>query len=312
MTARHILTAKAAEREYFCFSDVDSAAWRDWAFTPEHVLRTYDAQYAGSWVIEPVDRCIVSLCRYAYPDRDRSIFVSLSAEGEVEFIGREEGFTEKIPEAGLDSDDAVGYGYMRTIRQIGAELVACGHSGQVYRRTGPNAWSHADSGLLQPLNSDDVRSVGDVNGPMADRLFAASSDGLFFSGGGPWRKLDVPTREWLHAIHVEDADTIWVCGRNGTLLKGNERTGFTDLSRVHDNDTFLSITMFDGKIYLGRAGGVSVFDGSTIEPVVTGLKPELRNGHLVDAVDGVLWSFGYDDIARFDGTEWRRYPTDKA
>ena len=106
-------------------------------------------------------------------------------------------------------------------------------------------------------------------------------------------------------------DTVWVCGRNGTLLKGNERQGFMDLSRIEDNETFLSIARYGDHIYLGHDDGVSVYDGHKIVSVSTGLKPVLRDGHLVEATDGVVWSFGYSDIARFDGVTWKRYPTDK-
>jgi hypothetical protein len=130
--------------------------------------------------------------------------------------------------------------------------------------------------------------------------------------GREWTIIDVPTKEWLYAIHVEEADNVWICGKNGTLLKGNERRGFSAVSRAQDRDEFLSIAGYQGKIYLGTGKGVSVYDGQTIEPVDTRLTPKLRDGHIVDAVDGVLWSFGYSDIARFDGTQWVRFPTSAA
>jgi hypothetical protein len=34
--------------------------------------------------------------------------------------------------------------------------------------------------------------------------------------------------------------------------------------------------------------------------------PELQDAHVVDACDGVLWSIGEKDIARFDGKQWVR------
>ncbi len=311
MGKRQIFSAKAAERDYFCFTDVDEASYANNPYVPEHILRTYDAKYPGLWNIEPLDRCIVSICRYAYPDRDRSIFVSLSAEGDVGFIGKEEGFYEKIPGAGLLCDDADGYGYMKRIRQIGTDLFACGHNGQVYRRLGPDDWRRMDAGILLPPSGSDPLIPSDVNGADPEHLYLVADDGkVFFHDGRDWRKIPVPTDEWLYDIYVESRDTNWICGRNGTLLRGNERSGFSDLSSVRDNATFLSIAGFGGKIYLGHADGVSVFDGHRIEHVTTGLKPDLSDGHLVDVVDGVLWSFGYNDIARFDGTVWRRFPTD--
>lgn len=308
---RIIVTASAAERDYFFIADTSAAAWQIDPFEPDQVYRIYDSQHPGLWHITPVNRCIVSICRYTYPDRDRTIFVTLSAEGEVGFVGKQEGFTEKIHEAGLHADDAKGYGYMRAIRQIGTDLFACGHSGQVYRRTSPGTWQHVDAGLLLPIESNDVLMLEDIRGTGPDRLFVAASNGLHFSDGKGWHRLALPADEWLHAVLIEDADTVWACGRNGTLLKGNERQGFADLSRIEDNETFLSIARYGDRIYLGHDEGVSIFDGKKIDAVPVALKPKLRDGHLVEAVDGVLWSFGYSDIARFDGTSWKRYPTNK-
>ena len=316
MSDRQIRAAKAADKHYYAFTDCDHAQRRLDPYAPDQMLRSYHELKNPSWIIEPLDRCIVSICRYHYPNHDRSIFVSLSAEGDAGFIGKQEGFYEKIPGAGLHADDALGYGYLQRIRQIGTDLFACGHSGQVYRRAAPGDWRHIDDGILLPVSSTEVFMPSDINGPDPDHLFLVANRGqVFFRDGSRddfvWARIEVPTDEWLHAIHVENADTIWICGRNGTLLRGNERTGFTDLSSIRDNETFLSIAGFEGKIYLGHADGVSVYDGTSIQPVATGLKPDLKDSHLVDAVDGVLWSFGYGDVARFDGVTWKRYPTDK-
>lgn len=38
----------------------------------------------------------------------------------------------------------------------------------------------------------------------------------------------------------------------------------------------------------------------------TDLKPELQDTHQLEAKDGVLWSFGFKDLACFDGRNWTR------
>ena len=157
----------------------------------------------------------------------------------------------------------------------------------------------------------------DVNGPDPDHLYLVANKGQVLYRDGSvadpiWTKLDVPTDQWLHGIYVENPDTIGSAAGMRHALERQSQNGLYRTLVIQDNDTFLSIEGYAGKIYLGRDGGVSVYDGTSIEPVSTGLKPELKDGHLVDAVDGVLWSFGYSDIARFDGREWRRYPTDRA
>ncbi|AWN47624.1 hypothetical protein DK419_15980 [Methylobacterium terrae] len=121
-------------------------------------------------------------------------------------------------------------------------------------------------------------------------------------------KLSVPTSAYLLDILVEDPDTIWICGRNGTLLRGNARQGFTAIP-CDDGPTFSTLTRFDGRIYLSSISnprGVFVHDGRTVRQVASGLRRDLADVHTVDAVEGALWAVGSRDVARFDGTAWER------
>lgn len=43
-----------------------------------------------------------------------------------------------------------------------------------------------------------------------------------------------------------------------------------------------------------------------VVPCTTGLTPELQDAHVLEAKDGVLWSFGFKDLAWFDGKQWTR------
>ncbi|KMO10487.1 hypothetical protein SQ03_30095, partial [Methylobacterium platani JCM 14648] len=59
----------------------------------------------------------------------------------------------------------------------------------------------------------------------------------------------MPTAAFLNDILVDDADTVWICGREGTLLRGNARQGFTLVSCEGQPD-FNTVTRFRDKIYL--------------------------------------------------------------
>ena len=43
-----------------------------------------------------------------------------------------------------------------------------------------------------------------------------------------------------------------------------------------------------------------------IERYATDLKPDLKDTHMLEAKDGILWSFGFKDLAWFDGSRWTR------
>ena len=207
---------------------------------------------------------------------------------------------------------------MSCLKQIGQHLYAAGGAGQVYRRLGPDQWVHMDDGLLQAPDVSERLLPRAIDGPHESAIYllgSVSAAGLppflCFWNGQHWTRLPLPeVAERLTGIHVESESRIWLCGANGTLLLGNDADGFKSLSTVDDNQLFLSVTLFQGRAYLGSNLGLFVYDpaqpSSGIQPVITGLTPELQDTNIVDAVDGVLWSIGPKDIARFDGKTWER------
>jgi hypothetical protein len=124
--------------------------------------------------------------------------------------------------------------------------------------------------------------------------------------GRTWSTIPLKTDEHLQWVRCYGPNEIWACGFNGTVLVGNARQGFRDVSTVDDNQTWVCLTKYQDKIYLCEEDGLHVFDGKSIKSVVTGLKPELQDAWRVDHADGVLWSIGVKDLARFDGTRWER------
>lgn len=227
---------------------------------------------------------------------------------------------EKIPGAGVHSEDSKGWGYLADLQQIGEYLYASGYCGQVYKRFAANDWRHVDDGLLQapdtPMEQSTALSV--INGPHENAIYTAGyqhSDGLppkaFFWNGELWRELELPSvAERVTNLYIENEQRIWMCGSNGTLLLGNATDGFTSLSTVNDNQLFLSLCKFQEKIYLGSNLGLFVYDpddhNKGIVEVVTGMTPELQDANIVDCAGDILWSIGPKDIARFDGTSWSR------
>lgn len=117
-------------------------------------------------------------------------------------------------------------------------------------------------------------------------------------------------RETLIDILVENADTIWVCGRNGTLLRGNSVSGFQQMPGIFDRPRFTSMARFNGMLYLasefGSPIGLFTYSAGTLRRVSTGLDPEVEDVHSVDTAYGVLWTIGMKDIRRFEGMKWER------
>jgi hypothetical protein len=215
---------------------------------------------------------------------------------------------------------------MAHLSVIGSRLYACGDGGQVYRRTdgplGSGRWEHLDRSLLVDpdarvdwlLRRPGASAVEDkvyfcVDGPREDEIYVIGTRGTILHwGGAAVTALPKVTDAALTRVLVEDEDRIWICGRDGTLLRGNMRDGFRDVG-VSGRQGFASMALYDGKLYLASTAnprGLFVFDRGRMQQVTCGLRPDIADTHTVESIDGVLWVVGSKDILRFDGRRWER------
>ena len=238
-------------------------------------------------------------------------------------------------------------GRLSDLRQVGCRFLACGDGGQTYRLGDDGRWTTLDLSLFdQKVDSNwvsEMRAHGStgreeeefwrkhpdrkvefkrrlrlemanlslraIDGTAETSVYICGTKAcLYFWNGENSEKIVVPTEAYLFAILAEDEETIWVCGRDGTLLRGNAKAGFS-LIPCTGEPNFSTITRFMGKIYMSSYAsprGLFVYDGHSIGQVLTGLSPELDDVHTVDAVEGALWVVGSRSVVRFDGTRWER------
>ncbi len=264
---------------------------------------------------------IVSVHAYRTLPEDKKRFVCLGRHGDVHFVrgSTREVRTEKIPGAGM-VDGNFG-GLLSHLREIDGQLWACGQHGQIYRRRGTDDWVRADEGVRVWIDPARFRDRSDemlelmssapmlscVDGSSLSDVYVVGMNGYmaYFDGDG-WTQVELPTQDHLEWIRCYGPSEVWVCGYNGALLKGNVREGFKRMSGNDDSETFVCLTKFNGKVYLSAEEGLFIFDGKKVAPVKTKLKPELQDAWRVDHADGVLWSIGVKDLARFDGKRWQR------
>ncbi|WBS04789.1 hypothetical protein OU994_11175 [Pseudoduganella sp. SL102] len=296
----------AAEADYiYVAAYADNVDPEEYAFS--YLLSWIGRVEGEKWFYRAVQQDVVSVCvKKATPTIGRR-FVSLSREGEVEIYSNKDGSTisEKIPEAGVGLGSR---GYVTQIREIGNSLYVCGFADQVYRRQDDGTWTLITSAPLQIRNAldDDVGFLTSIDGSGENDIYTCGDEGrLYHFNGTAWSRLHLTTDENLNCVRCISPDEVWACGYNGTLLTGNFRDGFTDVSSIDDNETFWSLTKFQGKIYTSTAGEqLFVYDGSSIQP-----ETEFPSGlmtYKLDSVPDMLWSFSPKEIAYFDGTTWTR------
>lgn len=265
-----------------------------------------------AWHFFDLPTTIADGTRFQQRQGAEPVFVFLSKEGDVMHLPPGgEAITERIVGSGLWRDDSEGWGYMTAIAQIGGHLHACGGGGQVYRRSEAGAWGHMDLGLLQGKGDKDDLSLAAIAGPNAQEVYVGGwrsnvNDGVLFCGNKHGWTPMASSFASISSIHVESDDSIWACGRRGTVLHGNRVDGFKDVSEIDDTRSYVDIASYDGQIFLATETGLYLHANGKAQRIRTGLDPDHSDGHILQVVDGMLWSIGYADIVRFDGTRWER------
>ncbi|WP_156398905.1 hypothetical protein [Methylobacterium sp. Leaf469] len=336
MTKLVLTRARAITNEVLYAAGVD-----DDADAAEPMTKAYQF-FHGKWQSREFPVATQRIALYHRPKGGR-IAVYMSRRGEM--FSPEPSFRSgPIINEAFSSTKKLGY--LSDLRQVGKYLFACGGGGQTYRQHDDGSRTALDLSLFDDFVDSNwvfsIRAPGNtgreqdaywdnhpseraeldrrlsllnknlllnaINGPSIDGLYVCGQKGVIcFCNGQKMEKLEVPTSSFLLDILVEDEDTIWICGRDGTLLRGNARQGFT-LVPCEERPMFSTITRFNGKIYLSSYAnprGVFVYDGQ-LRQVASGLRRELNDVHTVDAIEGALWVVGSKDIARFDGTSWER------
>lgn len=307
-------------------TSIDSLPQGDWDFSR---VSTYEfTDEINPWGYRDYDWVVVSVCVWVAT----ALRAVLSREGEVRLYGPggKPDRTYQVPEAGVFGEAAAGFGYVNRIRAVGDQLYVCGQSRQVYRfewdgqDLATGRWEDMAGPMRQPpmpeppdgtdeeafdrwLDENDAIDFTDIGGPASNDLYAIG-DETWHWDGRTWRQLTLPTDEPLAALKVLNDKELVLVGHNGTVLHGNAQSGFTELSAIEDNQNFTGVEWFDGRLFLASNFGLFVYDPQSkrIAPYATGLKPELKDAHLLEAKDGVLWSFGFKDLAWSDGHRWTR------
>ncbi|MBB6577090.1 hypothetical protein HNP33_001141 [Comamonas odontotermitis] len=300
-------------------------------------INDYDFSFVGAysgkdpltrkWLVKDYDW--VTICVAYWPIHQ--LRCVLSREGQIRLYapGGSPDKIYQLPGAGVIREDALGLGYVNRIRAIGNALYVCGQSRQVYRfepgaqQVLDGSWFDFAGPMRQApisdppegdgeefdrwLDANDAIDFVDIDGSSENDIYAVG-DECWHYHNGRWRQLQLPTDEFINAIKVISASEVFLLGHNGTLLYGNAQAGFTDLSSIDDNQNLTSAEVFEGKLYLASNLGLFVYDPQIkkIEPCPTSLQPELQDTHILEAKDGILWSFGFKDLAYFDGHVWTR------
>lgn len=243
---------------------------------------------------------------------------------------------EFLPGASLER----GLLHLQQIKEIDGRLYVVGPDGQIFRRKlnesghlvsfkgaqgqtfqgKMDQWEIFNQGAeavplshfeAQGMNRTDAMSAfvrhcsfNSIDGYGNEHLYAVGADGaIIYRRTDKWEFLPKVTNSELRRVKQVDADTVFLAGDKGTLLRGNAKSGFsaipTDMS-----EQLRALEFFNGKLYIGSIGrGVFAYDGKSISRVVN--LPEFEC-HTLHSKDGQLLAVGEKEVyLTDDAIHWR-------
>lgn len=300
-------------------------------------LLRYDS---GVWTMEDISQQAESLCQ-CHDRVGKTSLLVMSREGNLIDVDGG-GPATKVEDVTLRGKP-YQLGFLNKLRQVGSTLYAAGSGGQTYCREGNGAWRILSEELLdgpypnrnwilEYLNDPKLLDDPEVERQAAERvksenprlfwtLAGTSEKSIYFGGeqakgllyfwdGACFTLCDLPTDKAIRDIMIAPDGTVWICGREGILLKGHNHR-FEVVVDLGSVPRFASLAWFNDRLYIGSSSGPSAlfaFDGQGAQPVGTGLPTELVDAHTIQSVGSALWVVGAKSLARFDGQKWERIP----
>lgn len=257
-------------------------------------------KFGDIWGYHDVDNDVIG--SVAFRHSDQSLWL-LGRHGIVRTVGGTGGpFTmNKIRGRFVEETIDIGrHGELLCINVIEDSLYACGQSAQIYVR-GAERWEQFDQGMREMA----VPGFESIDGSGHDDIYAVGEKGVIaYFDGTDWTYLDSPTNRPLSSVCCVSRDEVYLCGNNGLIFKGN-RNGWQPVGSDDMYFKFWDMELFENKLYLAHAKGIVVYDGENLQEIDFGLEGHIAC-HKLHAADGVLWSFGIDDLLVFNGSHWER------
>jgi hypothetical protein len=193
-------------------------------------------------------------------------------------------------------------GSLRGVCAIDDRAVAFGIRRQVFVREDEGQWRamHAPNAV-----GDEEPAFEAMCGRSLSDLYAVGWDGeIWHYNGKRWRKEDSPTDIILTGATVHSDGKVYICGQDGTLLRGLKGQ-WEIVADGQTVDDFWWITSFNDRIYVASMGELYVLEDDQLEPVDLG-DAACDTFYVLTQAQGVLWSLGSEDIAFFDGATWTK------
>jgi hypothetical protein len=189
-------------------------------------------------------------------------------------------------------------GQLQRVKGIADDFYACGWGGQIYKLSA-DSWSSFEQGL-DPKREDDFL---DIDGSSASDLYVVGMNGTVAHFDGlSWQYVDLPTNSHIFSVKCLAADDVVLVGSNGCLFRGNNQR-WLDLTDPENGTNLWAVSVLNGELYISYGdNGLCTFKLEKFADIRIANKNPLT--HRLDATRTALWSFGSNQLFKFDGKIW--------
>lgn len=242
-----------------------------------------EALSIGDWAHATAGMCVVR--------NPSDLLVVVSPDGEVlTYVGGNQG-AEKISPKPFE---------IRGLAVINGHAFACGMKREVYSRNAKGQWK----AISAPFEKGkEVVGFEAMAGFDEQEMYAVGWGGEIWEfSKKEWIQRESPVAEILTGIRCAEDGMVYICGRNGTLLKGRHNK-WEAFSSAELTDDCWDIISFKNRIFVSTMTSLWELNGSQLSPVNFGKKAPVSCYRLT-AAEGVMWSLGQQDLYSFDGKKW--------
>ncbi len=145
----------------------------------------------------------------------------------------------------------------------------------------------------------------DICGFGGEEIYAVGWNGEIWQWNGTrWANYASPTNLILTGACCGGDGKVYVCGQNGTLIRGRSDT-WELIEFENVTEDFWDVCWFKGRLYVSSMTMLFIVTNGELLPVDFGADSPATYGRLTEA-ENVLWSIGSADVFSFDGTAWAR------
>lgn len=195
-------------------------------------------------------------------------------------------------------------GKLFDVCHIGMTVFACGSLHQVFFLSN-GSWKVHDKGIVRDRKTGGNPAFLGMHGVNERDFYCVGRYGVIAHyDGSSYAFIDSPTNRHLERVYCRATNEIYVCGRDGVLLKGDGTSKWADINDVACEAHFWGVAEFQDEMYFCTDSEIFVYDGSKLSLVDINLD-DSPSFYRMTATSKYLWATtGKDYVLRFDGSRW--------